>query len=182
MFREKIIAKRYAEAFLGYAREGSGFAKGLEDLLSFKALLRDVPELKRFLLSPELSSAEKAAMIDRLVTNGYSKELRDFLKLLLEKGRINKFEDIAEYARLTYAHAGEIEVVLNTTYPLDTDLIQAIKDKLAVKLNKKIKLYIKLNPDLLGGVQVVFGNKSIDGSVRHRLDEMKARLLAVRVS
>jgi F0F1-type ATP synthase delta subunit len=62
------------------------------------------------------------------------------------------------------------------------DLIKEIEDKLEEKLQKKFKFYIDLDADLMGGVQVIFGNNTIiDGSVRKRLADLKEKLRGVRV-
>jgi F-type H+-transporting ATPase subunit delta len=99
-----------------------------------------------------------------------------FLELLLEKRRINKIADIAEYLQLNYAHKGQARALLKTSFPLDLEVIQQIKDKLEEKFRKKFRLYIDLDAELLGGVQVVIGNKVIDGSVRKRLEDLREKL------
>jgi F-type H+-transporting ATPase subunit delta len=111
----------------------------------------------------------------------YSQEFKDLLSLLLEKGRIDKIKDIAEYIRLTYAHGDEENALLRTTYPMDLDILKIVKERLEKVMNKKFNLYLEYDPDLLGGVQLIMGNTILDGSVRKRLDELKKQLLNARV-
>src|SRR5271157_1038285 len=106
--KDKIIVKRYAEAYLGYCRETIGFQQGLRDLLEFKNVLRKSPEFKDFLDSAEIVKAEKSDVIDRVLEGRFSKELGHFLKLLLDKRRFSKLLDIIEYSRLAYAHGEEL--------------------------------------------------------------------------
>ena len=49
------------------------------------------------------------------------------------------------------------------------------------KLHKKLHLYSDLDSDLLGGVRVTVDNIVLDGSVKKRLQDMKEKLLSVRV-
>ena len=128
----------------------------------------------------EISYTEKCDFLDRVLNESFSEETKQFLKVILEKGRIDRIIDIAEYLRIAYAY-GEEEALLKTSFPLDLELIQEIKDKLEAKFNKKFKLYIELDADLLGGVQVTIGNKIIDGSVRNRLMIIKESLRRVKV-
>jgi F-type H+-transporting ATPase subunit delta len=128
-----------------------------------------------------VSVAEKCGTIEKVMEANFSQEFRQFLRLLLEKGRIDKIVDIAEYVRVTYAHGNEVEALLRTTYPLDLDILEVLKERLQKKLNKKFNLFLELDPDLLGGVQLIVGNTIIDSSVRKRLDELKQKLLGVRV-
>jgi len=60
--------------------------------------------------------------------------------------------------------------------------VERIKAKLEEKLGKKMHLYLDLDPDLLGGVQIKIGNILIDGSVRRRLDELKQKLMTIQVN
>jgi len=176
------IAKRYANGFLEYARDTIGFAKGLEELIALRDILRDTLDLETFLESPEIRYTEKYDFIESVFKENFSQEVRQFLKLLLKKGRISSFGEIAEYARIKYAHGEEFAALLNTSYPIDTHLMKDIEEKLEKKLNKKLRFYVDLDPDLLGGVKVTIGNTVIDGSVRRRLEDLKEKLMAVKVS
>ena len=176
-----IIERIYAEGFLEYAGQTIGFKEGLDEILDVKAILRENPELKDFLENPAMMNREKAEMIDKVFTDGFSQETRDFLKLLLNKDRIGIFSDIAEYARIKYSHGKEIDAVISASYPLDLDILESLKTVLENKLRKKLHLYSDLDPDLLGGVKVTVDNTVLDGSVRKRLEDMREKLMAVRV-
>jgi len=176
------VAKRYADGFLEFVRASIGFEKGLEELGGVKGIFRDNPGLKEFLESPEITFAEKCAAVEKIFSPGFSQEMRFFLQLLLKKSRIGSFDAMAEYARLKYAHGEEIDATLTAGYPLDTGQIEAIKDSLEKKFAKRMHLYMKLDPDLLGGVKVVIGNIVIDGSIEKRLDDLRKKLMAAKVS
>lgn len=178
---DEIVVKRYAEAFADFARETIGLDRMLDDFKNLRAIMRENPGFAEILHSPQVSLAEKNSFIERLLGRDFSAEFIRFLELLLEKRRIDKILDIAEYIRVNYSRKGKTEAVLKTSFPLDLDLIREIEDKLERKLNKKFKFYIDLEGDLLGGVQVVIGNTVIDGSVRRRLDDLRERLRQARV-
>ena len=180
--QDEIIVKRYADAFMVFSREAGVQEKTIEDLKNLRnVVIHDNPEFLKVLESPEISFLEKCEFIDRILSEGFQEETRIFLKLLLEKSRIDKIIEIAEYIRSAYAYLGETAALLKTAYPLELGLIQTIKEKLEAKFRKKLKLYIELDGSLLGGIQVVIGNKVIDSSVKGRLEELKQRLLSVRV-
>jgi len=179
--KDKIVIKRYAEAFLGFASPTIGMNKIIEDFKNIKNILRVNPGFMEFLEHPGIPLAEKNDFIDLVLGDDFSSEFRQFLKLLLEKNRIDKLSDIAEYIRISYSHGEEIEVLLKTTFPLEVELIRSIENKLREKFKRKFKFYIDLDGSLLGGIQVVIGNILIDGSVRKRLDELRQKLKMVRV-
>ena len=176
-----ILAKRYGDAFLSFAKEGCGLEKGVEDLRNVNRMLLDNPELDSFILTPGIDNSEKFQVLDSVMREGFSAEIKYLLRLLVDKGRFDKFSDIADYVRVTYSHGIEVDALLKVSYPLDTEMIKRIKDLIERKLNKKLHLYIELDSDLLGGIYVKIENILIDGSVRRRLEDMRAKLLAVRV-
>jgi F-type H+-transporting ATPase subunit delta len=176
-----VIAKRYGDAFVSSARKSIGLERILRDFKELKVIMQDNPGFAFFLHSPDISESQKKDFIDKVLGEDFSYDFKQFLKLLLAKRRIDKVLDIAEYVRLNYAHEGEAEAVLKTSFPLDLEVIQNIKDKLENRLNKKLKLFIDLDGGLLGGVRLVIGNTVVDGSLRRRLDELKEKLLTVRV-
>lgn len=179
--KDEVVAKRYADAFLAYAEETIGFDKGLEELQELKRIIRDNDEFRSFLTAPDIILADKAASIDNILGKDYSRESRDFLKLLIQNKRIDRFIDIAEYARIEYTHA-EHDAVLKTSYAVDTATLQSIKDALEKRTGKKLHLYIEMDADLLGGVSATIGNTVIDGSVRRRLADLKTKLEMVKVA
>jgi F-type H+-transporting ATPase subunit delta len=182
MIKDEIIVKRYADAFMGFLKENIGQEKGFQDLRALRdTVIRDNPEFMQFLESQEITHTEKCDFIDKIVRDGFSDEIRDLLKLLLKKERINKLEDIMEYIRINYAYMGEEDVLLKTSFPLDIELIKNIEERLTKKFKKRLKFYIDLDGELLGGVQVIIRNTILDGSVRHRLDGLKEKLMTIRI-
>ena len=181
MIKDEIIAKRYADAFLGYAKETIGFEEGIKELQNIKHLLRDSPDFKHFLESLDITDAEKFDLIDKALADGFPREIKDFLKLLIDKGRISKFNDIAEFARIAYSHGVEIEALLKVSFPLDTKVIKRVKDALEKKLDRKLHMYVELDSNLLGGIYARIGNIVIDGSGKKRLEDMREKLTALKV-
>ena len=181
--KDDVIARRYADAFFSYASQTCGEEKAVEDWTSVRALLLENRELVvNFLDTPTITSLEKEAFIDKFFGEGFSAELRQFLRLLLKKDRIDKLWDIAEYIRVSYLYGKKTRALLKTSFPLELDLIRLIIEKLEHKFQRRLKLYIELDANLLGGVKVIMGNTVIDGSVRKRLEGLKTKLDAIRTT
>ena len=107
--RNIIASKRYADAFLNCARQTIGFRQGLEELQGLKRVFHDNPDLQPFIESLQITESEKFDLIDTVLAKGFSQSTTDFLKFLIAKKRIELFVDIAEYARIKYAHGDEID-------------------------------------------------------------------------
>ena len=179
--KERLVVKRYAEAFMDFSKDTIGLERAVADFKGLKLLMQANPGFQEILNSLDVSQNEKNDFIDRVLNAPFSNEFRQFLKLLLEKQRVDKIIDIADYVRVAYAHLGETEAILKTSFPLDLGLIQEIKDRLEKKFSRKFRFYIVLDGSMLGGVQVIIGNTIIDGSVRRRLSDLKEKLLTLRV-
>jgi F-type H+-transporting ATPase subunit delta len=183
MIKDKIIAKRYADAYMGFVRETIGMDLAIQELKDLKnVVIHENPGFMEFLAHDSIGHQEKRDFIDKVLSDNFSQELKDFLKFLLDKKRIANLLDIMEYIRINYSYGKEIEALLKTSFPLDVELIKEIEDTLEKKLDKKFRFYIDLDADLMGGIQVIMGdNTVIDGSVRKRLGDLKEKLRGVRV-
>ena len=181
MIKDKAVVSRYAEAYLSFARANYKLDKVLEDLVLVKNIIRDNPGFGELMDNPEIAYTEKCFIIDAVIKDGLTEEIRNFLKLLLEKKRFNIFLEVAEYLRVKYSHQGQVDVLLKTAFPLELDLIKKIEEALKNKLKQNLRFYIDLDGSLLGGVQVIIGNTIIDGSVKKRLDELREKLITVRM-
>lgn len=179
--RISIIAKRYGEAYYSFALSQMSKEECLNELKSLKWLLRQNMQFERFLRAPEVPFSDKFRLIDKVLSHHYSESLRNFMRYLITKGRIKFIIEVCDYIRLTYAHGEAADVVLRTTYPLELELIERIKKAISKKIGKDVNLYLELDPDILGGVQLVIGNQVYDASLRHRLEEMKKHLLKAQV-
>jgi F-type H+-transporting ATPase subunit delta len=180
--RDKVVAKRYAEGFLVFARETIGMKKGLEEIISFGELLSKNPELMKFFKNPEISCAEKSGFVDRAFKDLLSEETRELVKLIIQKHRGEEAIDIGDEAKILYRREMGIErALIKSAKPLPEDIVQAIKNKLETKLNKKLELEIRVEPGLLGGVQATVGNIVIDGSVKRKLSELKEYFMETKV-
>ncbi len=177
-----VLVKRYADAFMEHANESIGPKKAMEDLQGLRGVFRDNPDFGDFLKFPDIDNTEKIDIIEKVLDGQFSQELVNFLKLLLKKGRIGMYNDIAEYARVVYSHGALKDAVLKTTYPLDTGLVERIILTMEKKLGCKLHFYIELDPALLGGISVKIGNIIYDGSVKKRLYDMKQKLSGLKVA
>jgi ATP synthase F1 delta subunit len=86
-----------------------------------------VPELHELLRNPQVDRRAKANALDGVLAD--SEELvRNFLRLLAEKGRAGEVDEIArEFERLVAREQGRLEVELTTAIELSDDDAKAIR-------------------------------------------------------
>jgi F-type H+-transporting ATPase subunit delta len=174
------LAKRYAEAFLSYAEEDIGFDRAVDEMCALKTVFREVPDLKHFFRSCRIPFETKKELI-RVGLNGISTQTRQFITLLIERNRISEIDDIVNYVRSAYLGGKATNTLIKSSYMLSDEQIEAIKKKLEDKLKVKLRLFLQLDPRLLGGVQVIVGSKVFDGSVNTRMEELRGTLKKLKV-
>lgn len=101
----------------------------------------------------------------------------NYLCLVSEKGRIRFLPEIcAKFKELYEKHNNIIEVTAVTAMPLS----ERLRDKLVAKLEAvseaKIVLVEKVDKSLMGGIVLRYSDTEIDGSVRTKLDNIKAQI------
>jgi F-type H+-transporting ATPase subunit delta len=89
--------------------------------------------------------------------------------------------DILDYIIINYAHGEETPAVLKSAYPLDLEDVQRVKENLEKKFKRKVRLYLDLDGELLGGLQITMGNTVIDGSLKRRLEDLREKIKAARL-
>ena len=168
------IAKEYGTALFMLACEENEKKAYAEALMMIKDTFCEYPQYIELLSSPSISLNERLSVIDKAFSNTVPEYVLYYLKLLCEKGRITYFlESVEEYKALLDAS----EHISNARITSAVELTETEKEKLIDKLeliNKgKVAAEYFVDPALLGGLIVEVDGKIMDGSLRHRLQEVK---------
>ena len=130
--------------------------------------------------SPLVSKNEKIQLIDTLFAGKIDNDLKNFFKILVEKGRITSVEGIeATYKELLNEKNNILEGYVISAVPMDNEKIKELETELSKKYNKNVTLENKVDKSVLGGVLVRLGNTEIDGTIKTRLDGLKNQLSQV---
>ena len=107
-------------------------------------------------------------------------DLKNFLKILIEKGRITSISAIeATYKGLLNEKNNILEGYVISAVQMDNEKIKELETELSKKYNKNVTLENKVDKNVLGGVLVRLGNTEIDGTIRTRLNGLKNQLSQV---
>ena len=93
---------------------------------------------------------------------------------MVRRGRFEQLPAvIREFMRLYRLREGIVEAAVTSATELDTVEIAALQARLVALTGKHIELEQRVDPELLGGLQVRVGDQLIDGSVRGRLERLR---------
>ena len=99
------------------------------------------------------------------------------IQVLAQNGRLDLTPHIREmYENLKREHEGVLEAQLISALPIGDDQVKSLVAALEAKFKRRITAKVEVDPQLIGGVKIVVGDKVIDATVRGRLDAMAAAL------
>jgi F-type H+-transporting ATPase subunit delta len=126
--------------------------------------------------NPEIDHRAKQAVLGELL--GDADELvRNFLLVIVEKGRAAELEDIhEEFAALVAAEERRLEVELTTAYELADDDAREILQQIEKASGRKVDATRKVDPALIGGFILQAGSLRVDASVRGRFQRLRQEL------
>jgi F-type H+-transporting ATPase subunit delta len=174
------LARRYAKALLDIGIQEQTWNAIGKEIDRTAAIFTGSPELRDALTNPVFPSSKRRLVVEELARRlGLSTVVRNFMLLLLDKGRIGALPDIARALReLVDEHAGRVRATVTTARPLDPALEQRLKTALERTSGKVVLLEKKEDPSILGGVVTQLGDVLYDGSVRTQLQQLREELLA----
>ena len=175
------VAARYAEAFF----ESVPSAQRLEVAEQLHALgevVRQHGELRRFLENPDVEAPDKVRVLGAALAGAWVEDVRAFVHMSVSMGRAESLVGIAEaFQHLVDEEQGLARVTVRSAKPLPSALKARLVQAVERREQRRVELVEETQPELIGGVQVLVGNRLMDGSLTARLRELRHRLKRVRV-
>jgi F-type H+-transporting ATPase subunit delta len=187
MADNNTIARPYAQAVFELSASEKNMDAWSDALGVGKALMAD-GEVSRFLANPSLTEEQRLSFLTDLfkavdsessLLAGGNKEGTNFLKLLLEYGRVNVLPEIAEHFDALKANVeNTVDVTVTSAAPLSAAQRSAIEAALKKRLGRNVNLTTETDENLIGGAVIRAGDVVIDGSLRSRLTSLSNALTA----
>jgi len=176
----RLVARRYAKALLELAVKQDVLIPVQKELDAIQTLVRGNADLERLVSAPLIAPTLKASTFDAVLgAAGASTLVRRFFKVVTEAARLNHFHAlVAGYHELVDAHLGIVEAHVTTAQPLSEAQTAALTETLTRRTGRTIRLKLRQEPSLLGGLQVQVGSTIYDASLRGQLAQLKSRLLS----
>jgi F-type H+-transporting ATPase subunit delta len=141
----------------------------LSDVLSQSDELRStltdntIPAEKRQEIVQDLLATGKATpvtsnLVSFVVGSGHARDLPAIIKSLVERAAAERQHSVAE---------------VRSAVPLDENQRTRLASALSKNLGKEVEVKVHVDPSVLGGISARVGDVVIDGTVRHRLDQLK---------
>jgi F-type H+-transporting ATPase subunit delta len=134
--------------------------------------------LRSVLRNPQVESSVKAQVMADMVGDAEDELLRNFLRLVAEKGRIGEIEEIArEFDRLVALDERRLNVELTTAIELSEDEAQGIVKQIEKATGRTVAAERRVDPNLIGGLVLQADSLRVDASVRGRIERLRHDLV-----
>jgi len=171
------VARPYAQAIFEVA-DGAGALGDWSESLSIAGDLLADKGLVEYLRAPELSDDQRVEFLEGLFDKagasllaGKDNKGTNFLKLLLENGRIAVLPEISEHFEALKARVeNSVDAVVTSAAPLNAEQEQEIARSLKERLGREVRITTEIDETLIGGAVIRAGDVVIDGSLRARLE------------
>jgi len=172
------LVMSYAEALFQVARAEEMLDRVEEELTRLNKSLDSNAELREFLSTPQISSDGKKSALFQIFGGKISPITLHWMNTVVDQGRQRRLPVIIEaFLKLTEDARDKITAEVITSIPLSEDLSKRLEQELSKITKKRVFLKPMVDDSILGGVIVKIENKVIDGSVRHRLEEIKNEMI-----
>jgi len=172
------IAEPYAEALLDLAKSNGSLKETTNDMNIVSQFLANSGDLKKFLGNPLITKKAKRNVVVDILSEQIGGSTLKFLLLLVDRGRIEALDSIAQkFLELSYKQEAIEIAKITSSIQLSAEQQKGIAEKLKTMTGaKQIKLALKVDPQLIGGFTIEIGSKLIDTSIRGQLRQISALL------
>jgi F-type H+-transporting ATPase subunit delta len=169
------LAGRYALALLELADDQKALDQVAEDLRGLRGFITESEELRRLIRSPlftrEQQGQAMAAVLDKAGVDGLT---RRFVLLVAQNRRLFALGGMIEaYLAELARRRGEVTANVTSAAELTDEQHDALVESLRAEVGAKVKVEVKVDPRLIGGLIIRVGSRMIDHSLRSKLQRLQ---------
>jgi len=170
-------AKRYAKAVFELAAQEGQVEQWQQRLDRLRDLFED-PATAAVLANPTISIEQRDELISG-EPHVLDVEATNLARLLIESSRVGDAAEIdEEFQRLADEAAGRVRATVTTAIALEAQDRDRVARELSRRLEKDVQINVVVDPRILGGMKLQYGDRIVDASVATKLEQMRRRLAA----
>jgi len=152
--------------------------KVLREVQSLNDLVASSKDLREVWETPSITAEKKRAVLDAIASReGISKEVRNFVAVLIDHRRVNFFSEIAkQFEQELSQRLGFVEAEVTSARELSGPERGVLESEVAKLTGKKVRAQYFRDESLLGGAVVRIGSTIYDGSVNGQLNRIREQI------
>ena len=169
------VAGRYAAALFELADSEGALERVERDLGLISRMIEASADLQRLVRSPAFSADEQSKALAALLARaGISGLTANFAGVVIRNRRLFALQDMIQaFGALLADRRGEITADVVSARPLDEAQVASLKTTLNSSTGRDVRIDMRVDPTLLGGLTVQVGSRMIDSSIRTKLNSLK---------
>ena len=170
-------ADNYAEVLYTLSKKMNCLDNTATQLQKLLSIYSSLSVFRFFINTKRIDSGGKKEIIKNIFLNFLSELEVGFLCELIDNDDVDQLRFIInKFMRIYDNNAKTVNVTVTTAHQLDSNDKNALLNAIEIKINEKVNLDNKIDPDLIGGVKFRIGNMIIDGSMASRLKKIEKSL------
>lgn len=167
----------YARALFEIARAEGSIDEVEDELFRFARSYESSDALRIALTDEQIPAAKRQAIIEDLLGGKATGTTVQLISMVVGSGRSRELPAIIDKVVARASSAKQLEVAeVRSAVALTADQETRLAAAITNATGKQVNLKVVVDPAVLGGLVATIGDTVIDGSVRTRIDQLKARL------
>lgn len=171
---DATAAERYARAIFELGLETGDVTALAKKFEAFAGVYTNTPELRNVLENPQVQTSERDAILrgvaDRL---GFGTLELNAVRYIARRRRLRALPEIAEgLGRLADERSGIVRATVTAAAALPEAFYERLQRELEAITGKTVSLERREDKSLIAGVITRIGSRTLDGSVRGRLEQL----------
>ncbi len=167
----------YAAAILQVAKAEGELARVGGELFAIARAFESSPELRDALTDPRLPIDRKQALVDDLLGGKTASLSINLVNFVVGVGLASELPTIADrLAERAAAERNKVIAEVRTPMELDEETIGRLRVSLSQATGKDVEVKTVVDSSMIGGIVARVGDTVIDGSLSHRIQELRETL------
>ena len=167
----------YANALLEVSRAEGHLADIQDELFRFARTFEGSDELRAALTDPLLPTSRRVAVVDDILGGKALQTSAALAAFVVAAGRAGELPAIIDrFVELAAAEQRRAVAEVRSAIELTPDQTERLRGALNRATGKEVEVKVVIDPSVLGGIVARVGDLVIDGSVRHRLEQLREQI------
>jgi F-type H+-transporting ATPase subunit delta len=167
----------YANALLEVSRAEGHLAEIEDELFRFARTFEGSDELRAALSDPALPAERRVAVVDDLLGGKALRTSAALASFIVAAGRAGELPAIIDrFVEMAAAEQRRAVAEVRSAIELTPEQTDRLREALNRATGKDVEVKVVVDPSVLGGIVARVGDLVIDGSVRHRLEQLREQI------
>jgi len=167
----------YALALLEVSRAEGQLGEIEDELFRFARTFEGSDELRIALSDPALPAQRRVAVVEDLLGSKALQVSAALASFVVAAGRASDLPAIVDrFVELSAAERRRAVAEVRSAIDLTPQQVERLREALNRATGKDVEVKVVVDPTVLGGIVAKIGDLVIDGSVRHRLEQLREQI------